>query len=160
MVVASNLDRVYAANAYYGSFDKELGFVLSRESFPEYELNELPYIRLLDTWKASASERDLKRIPSETFYLSTIPERVLAYKPYTIEPSVLNRKYHPFDFSYRSVSLISGSGPQEWASIRGLDYEEKNSLMEKSRNKLMSDACDTPSGVVIAMNPNTSGNTT
>jgi transglutaminase-like putative cysteine protease len=128
MVVASNLDRVYAANAYYGRFDKELGFVLSRESFPEYELNELPYIRLLDTWKNKESIRDLKRFPSEVFYLSTIPERVLAYKPFTIEPTVLNRKYHPFDFSYRSVSLISGSGPQEWAAIRGLDYEEKNSL--------------------------------
>ncbi len=128
MVVATTLDRVYAANAYHGRFDKEMGFMLSGDSYLESELNELAYTRLLDTWKNRENKRDLMRYPGEVFYLSTIPERVLAYRPLTIEPTVLNRKYHPFDYSYRSVSLISGSGPQEWFEVRGLDDEEKNYL--------------------------------
>ncbi len=89
MVVASTLDRVYAADAYHGRLDQNMGFMLSGVSYLESELNELAHMRLLDTWKDKENVPDSMRYPGEVFYLSTIPDRVLAYRPVIIEPTVL-----------------------------------------------------------------------
>jgi len=124
MVVASSINPVYAAEGYFGDFDSERGFLLSEDQ----TLNDLSYIRLLETWVSKESSSDLMRYPQSIFYLSTLPARVLAYKPHKIEPTVYDKKYHPFDYSYDSVSLISWSGGQDWMTIGELSEEERESL--------------------------------
>jgi len=124
MVVASAMAPVYAAEAYYGHFDAERGFLLSQEQ----ALNDLVYLRLLDTWKDEKNLSDLRRYPVNIYYLSTLSDRVLAYSPYRIEPTVLNRKFHPFDFSYYTVSMISRSNLRDWMAIKDLVDDEKRSL--------------------------------
>ncbi|MFW6138576.1 MAG: transglutaminase-like domain-containing protein, partial [Spirochaetota bacterium] len=126
MVVASPIDPVYAAGAYYGKLDPVQGFQLT----PDQPLNELTYIHLIDTWKDHSLPDDKKRNPHSIFYLSTLPERVVAYRPYTVEPSVLHKKYHPFDYSYRAVSLVSGSRTGDWKHIAGLSEQEKAALQQ------------------------------
>ncbi|NIQ18258.1 MAG: hypothetical protein GTN43_05615, partial [Candidatus Aenigmarchaeota archaeon] len=82
------MEPVYAADGYYGKFDPQRGFLLSRDQ----KLNDLTFTRLLETWQERDTSGDMKRFPQEIFYLSTLPDRVLAYKPNRIEPTVLNRK--------------------------------------------------------------------
>jgi uncharacterized membrane protein YidH (DUF202 family) len=124
MIIASSIEPVYAADGYYGDFDPQRGFLISSDQ----KLNDLTYTRLLETWQEQETVRDLKRYPQEIFYLSTLPDRVLAYKPNRIEPTVLNRKYHPFDFTYNTVSMISWAGLQDWRALRGLSAGEKVEL--------------------------------
>ncbi len=124
MIIASSMEPVYAADGYYGKFDPQRGFLLSRDQ----KLNDLTFTRLLETWQERDTSGDMKRFPQEIFYLSTLPDRVLAYKPNRIEPTVLNRKYHPFDFTYNTVSLISWSNLQDWRAIRGLSAGEIRDL--------------------------------
>ena len=59
MVVAGNVDPVYAADAYFGDFDPEAGFTLSNDE----ELNELSYLRFLETWRDPSSPLDRLRQP-------------------------------------------------------------------------------------------------
>jgi hypothetical protein len=124
MIVASPADPVYAADAYYGSFDPVRGFGLSRNE----PLNELTYLRFLDTWTDREASTDLGREPVEIFYLSTIPERVTAYRPLEIEPTILTRRFHPFMYSYRTVSGISVSDIRDWIGIDGLSAQERGEL--------------------------------
>jgi len=121
MVVASEEGPVYAADAYYGQFDPERGFTYSREQ----ELNELAYLRLLETWRNPDPADGGRRDPREISYLSTISERVLAYQPRSVEPTILNRKYHPFSYSYNSVSDVSTGTFMDWAELEGLSEEER-----------------------------------
>jgi transglutaminase-like putative cysteine protease len=113
MVVAGKVDPVYAADSYFGDFDPEAGFTLSRDE----SLNELSYLRFLETWRDPSSPQDRLREPREIYYLSTLPERYLAYRPHTIEPTVLQRRYYPFEYSYSAVSRVSSSSPREWSVI-------------------------------------------
>jgi hypothetical protein len=124
MVVASKHDPVYAAEAYYADFDARLGFRLSTEE----PLNRLTYLRLLETWTNPEMSQNPARFPVEVFTLSTIPERVVAYEPRSIRPTVRNTIYHPFDYSYGSVSGISMSGPSEWRNVRALSEMERAAL--------------------------------
>jgi uncharacterized membrane protein YidH (DUF202 family) len=124
MIIASSMEPVYAADGYYGDFDPQRGFLFSKDQ----KLNDLTYTRLLETWQEKETVRDLKRYPHDIFYLSTLPDRVLAYKPNRIEPTVLDRKYHPFDFTYNTVSMISWSGLQDWRALMGLSADERGEL--------------------------------
>jgi len=124
MIVASTLDPVYAAEGYYGEFDPERGFVLERNQ----KLNDLGFLRLLETWENRAPLYDLKRITQDIFYLSSLPGRVLAYRPQRIEPTVFDRRYHPFDYAYRSLSLVSFSGVKDWTAVRDLTAFERDEL--------------------------------
>ncbi len=126
MAVASPVDPVYAAEAYFGDFDPVRGFFISKEE----SLNELTYLRFVETWRDMEYQRERKRYPFDIFYLSTLSDRVLAYKPFTIEPTVLQRKYHPFNFSYCTVSKISRSQRRDWLAIEDLNPDERNSLMK------------------------------
>ncbi|MBA7623064.1 hypothetical protein ES703_30455 [subsurface metagenome] len=121
MVVASPVEPVYAADAYFGRFDSVRGFLYSEDE----PLNELSYLRLLETWKDKDLQPDRKRYPFDIFYLSTLTERVLAYKPFAVEPTVLKTEFHPFDFSYNTVSRISRSRPRDWLAIEDLSAQEK-----------------------------------
>ena len=124
MVVASDIDPVYAANGYYGRFDPVSGFRLDSGT----ELNELAYIRLLETWTNQSPARDLMRKPFQVYFLSTLSERFLAYEPRSVLPTVLDRKYHPFDYSYVAESAFSVSETRDWARSRDLTSQEKDEL--------------------------------
>ena len=136
MVVASAVDPVYAADGYFQSFDRERGFVYSDQE----KLNELTYIRLLETWQNGEPASDQKREAEGIFFLSTIPKRVLAYEPLAVQPTVLNRRYHPFSYSYASQSAISATGKQDWAGVRELNSREREELADFLSIPLTEDA--------------------
>ncbi len=126
MVVAAAIDPVYAADAYFGSFDPEAGFLLE----DDYYLNDLTYRRFLTTWRNPETGRDLRRRGSDIYVLSTLSERYLAYKPATVEPTIRDRFSYPFEFSYNSVSRVSMTGPDEWERIETLGPEEREMMQE------------------------------
>ncbi len=126
MIVASKHDPVYAADSYWGHLDAEAGF----RPFEDEGLNPLTTQRLLETWQDEGFNLDKDRGPVEQTYLSTIPDRVTAYKPFTIEPTVLDRRPYPFNYSYRVTSQVSLTGPQEWGQAPELTEMEKESLRE------------------------------
>ena len=84
---------------------------------PEEALNRVRDRRLLETWQEPNPVRHPKRTPVEIYYLGTIPQRVLAFRPFSVEPTILQKKYHPFDLSYTATSAISLSNPKDWADI-------------------------------------------
>ena len=113
MIIATDSQPVYAAGEYLSEFDPQKGFVYD----PDELLNRLRDRRLLETWQDPQPERHPRRLPVDVFYLSSIPQRVLAYRPFSVEPTVLQKKYHPFDLSYTATSAISMSGPEQWVDI-------------------------------------------
>ena len=126
MVVASKRDPVYAAEGYFGGFDPDRGFIYSEEE----PLNELTFIRLLETWQNREYVADEKRESEEIFFFSTIPDRVLAYRPRSVEPTVLSRQFFPFSYSYTSISDMSASSPYDWMMINDLSDQEREDMAE------------------------------
>jgi transglutaminase-like putative cysteine protease len=124
MVLASPVEPVYAADAYFGEFDPEGGFLLSRDN----PLNELTYLRFLETWRNLDQPQERLRRSTEITYFSTLPERYIPFRPQSIEPTVLRREYNPFQYSYTAVSGLSLSGPRDWATVPGLSAEERARL--------------------------------
>ncbi len=126
MVVKSAIDPVYAADAYYGKLDPVQGF----EKTQNQPLNDLTHRHLLETWKQASLPQDLGRRKDSIFFLSTLPARVLSYLPYSVEPTILNRQYYPFSYSYDSVSLVNVTNPREWLSLPGLDEQQKQEFSQ------------------------------
>lgn len=124
MVVVSEHDPVYGAESYFGSFDPVRGFTYSMEE----PLNELAYIRLLDTWRDPDPPFEALREEVPVRYFSTIPEKSIPYRPFRVEPTILNKRYHPFDYTYSVVSNIHMGGPRVWREIGELYPEEKRQL--------------------------------
>lgn len=124
MVLASPVEPLYAADAYYGEFDPEAGFLLS----PDEPLNELSYLRFLETWNNPEQPQERQRRSTEIITFSTLPERYIPYRPQSIEPTVLRRRYNPFQYSYTATSQLSLSGPREWSAVRELGAEERTRL--------------------------------
>jgi transglutaminase-like putative cysteine protease len=115
---------VYAADAYRGDFDSERGFLLSRDE----PLNDLAWLRFLETWRDPSPPPDAQRSPVDIFYLSTLPGRYLAYRPAAIQPTVLSSEYYPFEYSYRAASALSQAKPQDWMAVAELSPEERADL--------------------------------
>jgi len=126
MVVASKRDPVYAAEGYFGGFDRDRGFIYSEKE----PLNELTFIRLLETWQNREHVSDEMRESEEIFFFSTIPDRVLAYRPRSVEPTVLNRQFFPFSYSYTSVSDMSASTAYDWMTVNDLSDQEREDMAE------------------------------
>ncbi len=126
MIVRSKHDPVYAADSYDGHLDGVSGF----KPYEDEGLNELTNLRLLETWQDSGVNLDKGRGPVEQSYLSTIPDRVTAYKPLTIQPTVLDKRPYPFSYSYRVTSEVSLTGAGDWGSAPELTDLEKESLKE------------------------------
>ncbi len=124
MLVISPHDPVYAAEAYHSDLHPERGFLYDRDE----PLNELTYTRLLETWQDDDPPGDNRRAPVDIRYMTTQSNRVLQYRPSTIEPTVLNMEYHPFDYTYHGVSMISMTGPREWSAVSELGPEERSRL--------------------------------
>jgi transglutaminase-like putative cysteine protease len=124
MVVASPVQPVYAADAYFGEFDPEAGFLFSRDE----PLNELTYLRFLETWQNQNLPPERQRRSTEITYFSTLPERYIPYRPQSIAPTVLKRQYNPFQYSYTATSQLSVSGPRDWDQVQGLSEAERARL--------------------------------
>ena len=124
MVIASQQDPVYAADGYFGLFDGVYGFSYSREE----PLNDLVHRRLFETWENPKPSFDRGRSPIEHGFFSTIPERVMAYRPLAVEPTVQQRRYHPFDLSYRVISQVSDPDPAAWRRARPLTAGERERM--------------------------------
>ncbi|MCB1174010.1 MAG: hypothetical protein KDK39_10605 [Leptospiraceae bacterium] len=123
MVIASPVQPVYAAREYLGKLDPEKGLLPTPV---EYEpLNELARRKLLETWRDQISSLDDKRSPVSNFFLSTESERALAYRPYELQPTILNADYEPFSYSWNVVSRFSLSAPADWQLVRPLSEREK-----------------------------------
>lgn len=124
MVLASPVQPVYAADAYFGEFDPDAGFLLSRGN----PLNQLTYLRFLETWNNPDRPLEQLRRNTEISYFSTLPERYIPFRPLSIEPTVLKRQYNPFQYSYTATSQLSRSGPRDWAAIPDLSPEQRSRL--------------------------------
>ena len=124
MVIASATDPVYAADGYFAELHPEGGFTYSIDE----PLNDLVNQRLLTTWVDVLRLPDRRREPREYFFLSSIDDRVMPYRPYEIEPTVMNRLYHPFDLSYWTVSRVSATGPDQWRWLGDLSVAERSAL--------------------------------
>ncbi|MDR1626210.1 MAG: transglutaminase domain-containing protein [Spirochaetia bacterium] len=114
MVVASKRSPVFAAGSYRGELHPVRGFRPSKNEI----LNSLPSLRLLETWFDSSPGFDWYRAELEVFSLSTLPEKYLPYRPRAVEPTVLQRGYGPFRYSYRGSSEVSVGGLDEWKDCR------------------------------------------
>ncbi len=124
MIIASEIQPVFAAESYLTHFDTKKGFEIDSNEM----LNELKDKHLISTWKDPEPPKDEKRSPYPIFYLSTIKERVLAYRPFSIEPTIMNKKYHPFNLSYTANSAISTSLPEDW---KQLEIPKRNWIQTK-----------------------------
>ncbi len=124
MVVVSTQDPVYAADGYFGDFDPYRGLRLSRDN----RLNELTYLRIIETWENPAPSIDTGRTPVDVFFLSTESNRYLPYQPLAVQPTILNKVYHPFAFSYASRSAISQTTEDQWRTIIGLNDSDRENL--------------------------------
>ncbi len=102
MIVAAEASPSYLADRYYSRLDPQAGFARYRQK----ELNELSRMRTLETWRGDSPSVDRGRRRESIEVLSTLPERYLAYKPQSFEPTTLDRRYHPFSYSYRAVSAV------------------------------------------------------
>lgn len=116
MVVAGSRDPIYAADAYRDRFDTVRGFQRSLDE----PLNELTTMRLIGTWRNRDRSPDRARRLEDIRFLSTIPDRVLQYRPYAVEPTIYRSNYYPFSYHYSSVSQMSVPTAGELARARGL----------------------------------------
>lgn len=121
MVVASPVDPTYSAEAYYGKLNPVAGF----EKTPNQPLNDLTFRRLVTTWQNTEPNNDMGRQPVNISYLSTLPDRDLAYRPQSVEPTVLNNRYYPFSYSYDSVSMMDTVSPLAWQGLPSLTPAQK-----------------------------------
>ncbi len=126
MIIASQMDPVYSAEQYLGDLDPVKGFLLTEKE----PLNDLGRKRFMETWKDKNREYDLKREQVPLYYLSSLEERVLAYRPVLIEPTVQDTRFHPFNLSYNAVSSMSISSQEDWGSVRNLSAFEKQDKQE------------------------------
>lgn len=126
MVIASPVDPVYAAEEYWGLYDETEGFM--RTPVDREPLNDLTERHLVETWQDQVTTRDDKREPVEIYYLSTLSERAVAYRPFRIQPTVQNTQYHPFNLSYHAISRVSLSQPDDWKLVRDLNEIEKERM--------------------------------
>ncbi len=124
MVVASPMDPTYLAGSYFEYFDPKLGF----QPRTDQELNNLSKLRLIETWKDTKSISDRLRIPVPVFTVSTLSERYLAYRPFSVEPTTMNKTYYPFSFSFNAVSRMSIAAPEQLLSSGRLTEKEQHDL--------------------------------
>ncbi|MFW5994650.1 MAG: transglutaminase-like domain-containing protein [Spirochaetia bacterium] len=129
MIVRSDTDPTYLAEGYRGEFHEERGFIRSEEQ----PLNDLVRQRLAGTWQHQDPSRDMARERSEIEVFSTLEDRVLAYEPFEVEPTVYQPQHHPFSYSYRSVSNVSNAGERQFERIEGVaqdNTEERAEYLE------------------------------
>ncbi len=126
MIVRSDVDPTYVADRYRDRFDRVRGFIPADEQ----PLNDLVRKRLAGTWRNPDRMRNLRRSREEIGIYSTIEDRVLAYRPYEVEPTVYQPRYHPFSFSYESVSEMSTADNRQFSRIGSLSESDQERLAD------------------------------
>lgn len=128
MIVRSDIDPTYVADGYRDFFDRSRGF--TRTDPEEQRLNDLVRKRLAGTWRNTERSGDRLRSREDIAVYSTLEDRVLAYQPYEVEPTVYRPQFHPFSYSYASVSRVSTAGERHFNSISGLSDQKRAELEE------------------------------
>lgn len=128
MIVRSDIDPTYVADGYRDFFDRTRGFTRTDPS--EQELNDLVGKRLAGTWQNPDRTGDRMRTREDITVYSTLEDRVLAYRPYEVEPTVYRPQFHPFSYSYDSTSRVSSAGESEFQRVDEPDAELENELKE------------------------------
>ncbi|MCS7205563.1 MAG: transglutaminase domain-containing protein [Leptospiraceae bacterium] len=128
MVIASEIQPIYAAESYLVRYEPQTGFLIDEQEM----LNQLKNLHLISTWNDPEKPLDEKRSPYSIFYLSTLKDRVIAYRPFQIEPTIKDERYYPFEFSYIAISGVSISKPEDWKNLTLQDLsQEPNFSVEK-----------------------------
>ena len=105
MIVESEKSSTYLASRYFTGHDREQGFTPD----PDFYLNEIPRMRFVETWKNPHSPQFTGREGVRVSVLSIEAEKGVPYFPYTVEPTVNDRSYYPFIYSWQSLSLITNN---------------------------------------------------
>ena len=125
MIVQARVNPLYLAEGYLGDLS-ENGFIRSTQV--REPLNELAKLHLIDIWEDVISDIDEKRKITEFSILTTLSDRHVAYRPFRIEPPILNELYYPFSLSYKAESRISSSTPEDWGKESVLSVEQREEL--------------------------------
>ena len=126
MVVAGSRDPIYAADSYYDRFDPRRGF----QRAVDEPLNDLTTMRLIGTWRNRSRSVDRARQLEDIRFFSTIPDRVLQYRPYAVEPTIYRSNYYPFSYHYASQSQMSTPSSAELSRARGLLDRDQQRLQD------------------------------
>ncbi|MBE7438138.1 MAG: transglutaminase domain-containing protein [Spirochaetales bacterium] len=133
MVLASKIDPVYSAEEYLETFDSRAGFGRT-----DSRLNHLSRMPLARTWTDPLRYDDYKRKAEEFFYVSSLPDRALPYRPFKIEPTIQDIRYKPFDLTYRAWSMVSTVTLDD-VRAANLSDTEKSDLAEFLEANLLPD---------------------
>jgi hypothetical protein len=134
MLVITKASQLYAAGDYLSFLDPYKGFIASLNPLVEdAELNKLKNRHLLTTWNwpLANSEQEMRK-PTDAQFFSISPERFIAYRPLSVEPTVLTQNSQPFNYGSYSVSGLSTAAPPDLLKLKGWDEKEK----EKFRSYL------------------------
>jgi len=124
MIVASETEPVYMADAFRGSLDPVQGFMLSRDE----PLNDLVNQRFFVTWKDSAQETDRGRRRQAVFALSTLQQKHLPYRPVAIDPVILNENSGPLRYIHQVESNMHSGDPLELVNTSSRRFNDKEIL--------------------------------
>ena len=103
MVVASEYEPVYMGDTFRGRLDPVEGFLVS---FDE-PLNQVASQRLFVTWYDNEWNFDMDREFKEVVSLSTLPQKYLPYRPYSIDPTILSEDSGPLRYIHQVVSNVN-----------------------------------------------------
>ncbi|MDC7219745.1 MAG: transglutaminase-like domain-containing protein [Spirochaetales bacterium] len=103
MVVESDRRATYMASRYYTSHKLDTGFMVNYDLY----LNEIAHMRFVETWQNPHSPLYTAREAVSVSALSVDAEKGVPYFPYRVEPTVNNRSYYPFLYSWQSLSLVT-----------------------------------------------------
>jgi transglutaminase-like putative cysteine protease len=114
MVVESERESTYLASHYFTHLDRDLGFTSVGENY----LNDIAHMRFLESWRNPHTPLFTGREAVSVSVLSVESEKGVPYYPYTVEPTVNDRTYYPFIYSWKSLSLITT--PNSFSSLNSI----------------------------------------
>ncbi|MCL2093392.1 MAG: transglutaminase domain-containing protein [Treponema sp.] len=126
MVVASEKEPVYMGSAIRGLLDPVEGFLYSHEE----SLARLSTQRFFVTWFDHEPVFDRGREHLEVFALSTLSQKFLPYRPFSIDPTIQSENSGPFRYIHRLVSQVHPEDPLGLIGvpIRALSVQERIDL--------------------------------
>ena len=126
MVVASQYEPVYMADAVRGRLDPISGFV----PFPDDLMGRLSTQRFFVTWFDNEPVFNRDRQSQEVFALSMFSQKFLPYRPLSIDPTILSENTGPFRYIHRNVSGVHVNDPLD---LLGAPVRQELTLSERSR---------------------------
>ncbi|MBN2627522.1 MAG: transglutaminase domain-containing protein, partial [Spirochaetales bacterium] len=103
MIVESELSFTYLASRYFTVHDGRAGFTADEGNY----LNGIARTRYVETWKNPHTPLFAGREGINVFVLSVESTRGIPYFPYSVEPTISDRTYYPFLYSWNSLSLVT-----------------------------------------------------